>query len=69
MTKNLRVRLAGTRHNGPRGPMIATEDGKMWVLDLGTRCSLPGSSSIVVEGIQTGFDRLNVEWAGDQTTE
>lgn len=69
MTKSLRVRLAGTRHDGPRGPMIETDDGKMWVLDLGTSCSLPTSNSIVVEGLQTGFDRLNVEWAGDRAAE
>ncbi|MFO1254350.1 MAG: DUF5818 domain-containing protein [Sphingomonadaceae bacterium] len=62
---NLRKRVSGVLNHGGRGLNILTDAGDLWVIDrdevdldlLGRR--------VTAEGIQSGYDRLQVEWIGE----
>lgn len=64
MSKGTRIRLIGKRRNSKRGPLLVTADGDVWVLEGIEGSALPASSELVVEGIQTGLDRIKIEWNG-----
>lgn len=60
-----RMRVSGVLNQGGRGLNILTDAGDLWVIDrddvdpdlLGRR--------VTAEGIQAGYDRLTVEWIGE----
>lgn len=60
-----RKRVSGVLNHGGRGLNILTDAGDLWVIDrddvdpdlLGRR--------VTAEGIQAGYDRLQVEWLGE----
>lgn len=60
-----RKRVSGVLNHGGRGLNILTDAGDLWVIDredvdpnlLGRR--------VTVEGTQSGYDRLQVEWIGE----
>lgn len=60
-----RMRVSGVLNQGGCGLNILTDAGDLWVIDrddvdpdlLGRR--------VTVEGIQAGYDRLTVEWIGE----
>lgn len=62
---NRRKRVSGVLNHGGRGLNILTDAGDLWVIDredvdpnlLGRR--------VTVEGTQSGYDRLQVEWIGE----
>lgn len=62
---NRRKRVSGVLNHGGRGLNILTDAGDLWVIDrdevdldlLGRR--------VTAEGIQSGYDRLQVEWIGE----
>lgn len=62
---NRRKRVSGVLNHGSRGLNILTDAGDLWVIDrdevdldlLGRR--------VTAEGIQSGYDRLHVEWIGE----
>lgn len=62
---NRRKRVSGVLNHGSRGLNILTDAGDLWVIDrdevdldlLGRR--------VTAEGIQSGYDRLQVEWIGE----
>lgn len=64
MSKGTRIRLTGKRQNSERGPLLVTPDGDVWVLEGTDGSELPENASFVVEGIQTGLDRIQTEWVG-----
>jgi hypothetical protein len=59
------MRVSGELKQGGRGLNILTDAGDLWVIDrddvdpdlLGRR--------VTAEGIQAGYDRLTVEWIGE----
>jgi len=63
--RNRRKRVSGVLSHGGRGLNILTDAGDLWVIDredvdpnlLGRR--------VTVEGTQSGYDRLQVEWIGE----
>lgn len=68
MSKGTRIRLTGKRQNSKRGPLLVTADGDVWVID-GTLGDVPLSNSeFVVEGVQTGLDRIEADWIGPAQT-
>jgi Protein of unknown function (DUF5818) len=60
-----RKRVSGVLSYGSRGLHITTEAGDLWVIDredvdpdlLGRR--------VTVEGVQAGYDRIQVDWLGE----
>lgn len=63
VTKRARIRLAGKLRKSSRGLLIETAEKKIWVLDFCDDVKVPHTKSVLVEGTQAGFDRLNVDWA------
>lgn len=61
-------RLSGLLKQAPRGPVLEVDDGGSWVLDLDQDVSALLGQRVVVEGKQSGFDRLDVIWIGRQST-
>jgi archaellum component FlaG (FlaF/FlaG flagellin family) len=60
-----RKRVSGVLYHGGRGLNILTDGGDLWVLDL--EDVDPGllGHRVTVEGTQSGYDRLTVEWIGE----
>ncbi len=63
MSKPARIRLAGNLRKSRRGLLIETAEKKIWVLDFGEDVDVPKTQSVIIEGIQAGFDRISVDWA------
>lgn len=63
MTENgMRHRLTGRLSTSARGPVLETHDGHIWALDLQAGDEHFIGQSVVIEGVQAGFDRVCVEW-------
>ncbi len=65
MSKGTRIRLIGKRKESSRGPLLITADGDVWVLEGADGFAFPESTEFVVEGVQTGLDRIKADWAGN----
>ena len=63
VSKPARIRLAGNLRKSRRGLLIETAEKKIWVLDFGKDVDVPKTKSVIIEGIQAGFDRISVDWA------
>jgi len=66
MSKGTRIRLVGKRKNSRRGPLLVTAEGNVWVLEGTDGSLLPTNSNFVVEGVQTGLDRVAVDWVNPE---
>lgn len=62
VSKGTRIRLSGKRRNSRRGPLLVTDGGSVWLLEIADEISLPNQGSITVEGTRSGLDRLSVDW-------
>jgi hypothetical protein len=40
------------------------DDGGVWALDTDVEVSLMLGQRVTIEGVRSGFDRLDVEWMG-----
>ena len=63
-SKSRRLRMSGVLNHGGRGLSIVTESGDLWVLEREEVDSEFLGCLVTVEGIQTGYDRLKVDWIG-----
>ena len=61
---NRRIRVSGVLNDGGRGLNILTDAGDLWVLDRDEFDNDLIDRRVVAEGIQTGIDRLQVDWLG-----
>ena len=59
-----RKRVCGRLEVGPRGHSLLTETGDLWVLERDELDSKLIGRHVVAEGVQVGFDRLQVDWLG-----
>ncbi|MBO9623893.1 MAG: hypothetical protein J7500_14385 [Sphingomonas sp.] len=60
-----RIRVTGELACLARGPVIVDSAGvPVWFLRVPSDCALPSGGRIVVEGVRSGLDRIDVEWAG-----
>lgn len=60
-----RIRVAGTLGISMRGPAILDTAGvPVWILCVPLDYALPIVDEVVVEGIRSGLDRIDVDWAG-----
>lgn len=64
MSKGPRIRLTGKRRNSKRGPLLATAEGDVWVLEGTSLSEVPSNTDFVVEGVQVGLDRIFADWVG-----
>lgn len=55
--------MTGKRRNSKRGTLLVTANGDVWVLEDTEGSKLHSGSDLVVEGIQTGLDRLKLSGA------
>lgn len=62
--KGARYRLEGLLLDSRRGPVLQMEDGGVWALDCDAEVSLMPGQRVTIEGVRSGFDRLDVEWMG-----
>ena len=60
----MRHRLSGRLSSSARGPILETEDGHIWALDLQAGDEEFIGKSVLIEGVQAGLDRIRVEWIG-----
>lgn len=68
MTRKSRIRLSGYLQQLARGPALITDDGETWIIDLSEGLELPSSGNVVLEGVQAGLDRLQVDWIGPSSS-
>ena len=64
-SNNRRKRVSGVLNDGSRGLNIVTDAGDLWVIDLEEVDPDLIGSRVTGEGVQTGYDRLQVEWIGE----
>lgn len=60
-----RKRVSGILNEGGRGLSILTESGDLWVIDRDEVDPDLIGCCVTAEGVQTGYDRLQVEWIGE----
>lgn len=62
-----RYRLEGLLLTSDRGLVLKIDDGGVWALDADPDHFAQAGRRVVVEGIRSGFDRIDVEWIGSGT--
>jgi Protein of unknown function (DUF5818) len=62
---NRRKRVSGVLSHGGRGLNILTDAGDLWVIDREDVDPYLLGRRVTVEGTQSGYDRLLVEWIGE----
>jgi hypothetical protein len=65
VTRKSRIRLSGVIEQLARGPAITADNGETWIIELSDGLELPVPSNVVLEGVQTGLDRLKVDWISE----
>ncbi|WP_380926126.1 DUF5818 domain-containing protein [Sphingomonas leidyi] len=64
MPAGTRVRLSGSLSDSARELILALDDGSVFALDIDhSPVDLIGKR-VIVEGVRSGFDRINVDWIG-----
>ena len=66
--KGARYRLEGLLLDSRRGPVLQMDDGGVRALDTDADVSLMLGQRVSIEGVRSGFDRLDVEWMGQTET-
>lgn len=64
MARKVRVRLPGVLQHLSRGPTVFTDDGGTWIIELADGVELPEAGNVMLEDVQTGLGRLQVDWIG-----
>jgi hypothetical protein len=59
-----RYRLEGLLLTSDRGLVLQIDDGGVWALDADPHHYAQAGRRVVIEGIRSGFDRIDVEWIG-----
>jgi hypothetical protein len=64
MPMGTRHRVTGILLSSARGPVLQVDDGGVFALDLDHDATRLFGQRLTVEGLRSGFDRLDVEWIG-----
>ena len=59
-----RYRLEGLLLPSERGLVLQIDDGGVWALDTDPGAHSQARRRVIVEGVRSGFDRIDVEWIG-----
>ncbi len=65
--KGTRYRLEGLLLSSERGPVLQIDDGGTWALDLNNDAQDLLGRRVRIEGLRSGFDRIDVDWIGVAT--
>lgn len=61
-----RIRVQGTLGRSARGLVVTDATGMpLWNLNFDRDCPMSPGTPIIVEGVRSGFDRIDVEWIGE----
>ena len=64
-----RLRVQGTLGRSTRGPIVVDATGvPLWTLNFCGECPVASGKTVIVEGVRSGFDRIDVEWIGEPPT-
>lgn len=64
MPMGTRHRLTGLLLQSPRGYLLRMDDGGTWALDLNRSAKGMLGQRVTIEGVRSGFDRIDVDWIG-----
>jgi hypothetical protein len=64
MPKGTRHRVSGWLRRSERGLILQVDGGGVWALDAGNEALKFIDLRVTVEGVRSGFDRLDVDWIG-----
>lgn len=64
MPMGTRHRLEGLLLNSKRGLVLQMDDGGVWALDHDRHATKLIGLRVNVEGIRSGFNRIDVDWIG-----
>ena len=64
MPSGSRHRLTGILLSSRRGPVLRVDDGGVYALDLDRDVTRLFGHRVTIDGLRSGFDRLDVEWIG-----
>jgi hypothetical protein len=64
MPMGTRHRLTGLLLESARGLILELDDGGVYALDTDHKARKLLGHRVIVEGVRSGFDRLDVEWIG-----
>jgi len=59
-----RHRLTGLLKQSARGFILEMDGGGVWALDVGGKANPMLGRRVTVEGVRSGFDRIDVDWLG-----
>lgn len=59
-----RHRVTGLLLRSQRGLVLQVDAGGVWALDADRSVAQHVGSRVTVEGVRSGFDRIDVEWIG-----
>jgi Protein of unknown function (DUF5818) len=57
-------RLEGLLMTSARGLVLSLENGGVWALDTDADAKKLLGQRVIVEGVRSGFDRIDVAWMG-----
>jgi hypothetical protein len=60
-----RYRLEGLLESSARGLVLRIDDGGIWALDSDASADPHVGRRVTVEGVRSGFDRIDVDWIGE----
>jgi hypothetical protein len=64
MAMQRRHRLTGQLMNSVRGLLLKIDDGDIYALDADPDARTLLGHRVTVEGLRSGFDRIEVQWMG-----
>lgn len=64
MPMGTRHRVTGRLMDSKRGLILEVDDGGVYALDADRGARKLLGHRVIVEGVRSGFDRLDVEWIG-----
>lgn len=64
MPMGTRHRVSGILLKAQRGLILEVEGGGTWLLDTDRKATALVGLRVTVEGVRSGFDRLDVDWIG-----
>lgn len=54
--------MTGLLTRSERGILLEVDDGGVWALDVGGKANQMLGQRVTIEGVRSGYDRINVEW-------
>lgn len=59
-----RIRVSGRLSRGRRGLILTTKDDQLWIVESEHNAEDLVGSTVIIDGIVAGMDRLRADWIG-----